>query len=111
MAKFKALHTVDEFSIPNLVIKVKPYIYGNKRSLADPNCDIRIHADLWVTTGDWKTTWSTKPKMEFHARARIDFDKMEFHDPKTCKRIEVSNAEEVIEAIRMAMEREDDDVQ
>ena len=111
MAKFKSLHTVDELVIPNLVLKVKPYIYGDKKSLADPTCDVRIHADLWVTTGKWKMGFNSKPSMKFFARARIDLDDNAFYESKTGRQITVDNAPAAIEAIRAAMEkpREEED--
>lgn len=104
MARFKALHIEDEFIIPGLILKVKPYIYGDKKTLAEPDCDVRIHADIWVTTGKWKSDYGSKPSMLFYARVRVDFDNMLFYEPKTGKQIPVSNAEIAIEAIREALE-------
>lgn len=109
MAKFKSRYEVDEFAIPNLVIKVKPYIYGDKRSLADPECNVRTHVDIWVTTGRWKFSPSSKPEMEFFARARVDFEEGAFYVGKTGKRITVDNARDTIDAIQRAMEKAEEE--
>ncbi len=35
----------------NLIYKVRPYIYGDKNNIHDPDCEVQIKADIWCTNG------------------------------------------------------------
>lgn len=47
--RYKKQKTLESIIIPKLVTKVRVHIYGTS-DLHDPNCDVLIKADLWVTT-------------------------------------------------------------
>jgi hypothetical protein len=100
--KFRPL-SVDfpEMAVPNTIFKVKPYIYGTKRDMHDPECEVKIKVDLWLTDGvpSGRPGWSRKKiKTDYIPRAEVDLEKGEI--TKNGETIQAVNIEAVIALLK-----------
>ena len=101
-AKFKPLNVdFPEMAVPNTIVKIKPYMYGTKRDMHDPECEVKIKVDLWLTDGvptasrSWK---KKKIKTDYISRAEVDLDKGEIS--KDGVLIQAVNTKEVIALLK-----------
>jgi len=102
--EFKPLSVdIPIITIPNLIVRIKPYFYGTKRDIHDPKCKIQVKADIWVTkpaTPGSKSSISCRyPKyVDMIPRADVDLNKGEIS--KNGKVIQASNVKEVITLLK-----------
>jgi hypothetical protein len=94
-------------STSNLVLKVKPYLYGTRKDMHDPECEIIIKVDLSMTHSHWVDPVGAGPTVkqgyagvDVKHRCSVDLLKKEIRDKKGNIQ-PVFNLDQVIEAIKM----------
>lgn len=96
--KLKLQETFDEIVPPNTIIRVKPYLYATGE-LNDPKTEIVLKADLWISSGYWKTGYmSSKCASNIFRRCTINLHKEEiFYEDETCaKLLEPENKQHIL---------------
>lgn len=75
--------------LTDTVVRFRIYIYGTKPDLKNPDCQIKLKADLWVTT--FRSSEPEMVHLQYWPRAEVDLDKMVAHEANTQNIINISN--------------------
>jgi hypothetical protein len=93
-------------STSNVARKVKPYIYGTRKDMHDPECEILIKADLSLTHSHWvapvgagKTVKTGYAGVDVKHRCTVNLKTKEIIDQEGNPQ-PVFNLDQVIEAIK-----------
>lgn len=106
MAKKKFYQTkmFDMIHVPNIIMKVKPYLYCTKREkdggLANPDAEVKVIADVWLCVGTGETDgWRNKSiTADYIPRCEVDLENNKI--TKHGEELVCVNMDSVIEVIR-----------
>lgn len=98
MKEFRPVAECPRKPLSDLVVMIRSHIYGDRGSVSDPECILKVKVDLWVTVGEWKGGSFSKPKMKYFARATVDTERKKFFI-KDGSEITVANPDQAIQMI------------
>ena len=100
MPKYRQIKAFLPFYIPNVVYKVRPYIYCTKKEVEDPEGLVLVKADIWMCSGEKPAGYNRKGvKTNFYPRCEIDIESRRILR-KNGDVVEAVNVDNVIEFVR-----------
>lgn len=102
--KFKLLKTFETIATPRTIVKFKPFLYGTKDDIHNPECKVMFKIAIWVTDHVPQNNSSFHHKVIATKmfRVEVDFDKRVLL--KDGQVVDVSNASEVIKVLEDSMD-------
>lgn len=106
MAKrFFQLKKFDTIHVPDIVVKIRPYLYCTKREkdggVFHPNADVKIVADIWIVIGTGKKGFgNTNISTDYVPRCTIDAEAGTITRNSSGEEIRVSNFDDVIRIVK-----------